>query len=95
MSARGRYALRKDTNQPDIVDAQRSIGASVKVMHEPLDLLVGLAGKTYLLECKQASKRGRKNEKTPAQQKFINEWRGHYAIVYSPAEAIEAVLGVT
>lgn len=93
MTARGRYALRKDTNQPAIVGALRAIGASVKVMHEPLDLLVGLAGKTYLLECKAVEKRGQKHEKTPAQKKFIAEWRGHYAIVYTPAEAIEVIRG--
>jgi hypothetical protein len=86
-----RYANKKDINQAAIVDAFRGVGASVYVMNTPCDLLVGIPGYSLLVEVKQVRKRGRRNEKTPAQIKFINEWKGQYAIVYTPDEAIELV----
>ena len=90
------YAKRKDANQGAIVDALRKIGATVKVMHTPLDLLVGYRGRNYLLEVKHARNktgkgRGELSQLTPAQIKFVNEWRGQYTKVYTPDEAIEVV----
>lgn len=90
---RGRYALRKDANQADVVEALRAIGASVKPLHQPLDLLVGYRGKTYLIEVKRPDKKGWRSEKTKEQINFIATWRGQYAIVYTAAEAIEVVTG--
>lgn len=86
-----RYASNKDINQSAIVDAFRAVGASVYVLDKPCDLLVGIPGYSLLVEVKQVRKRGWKSEKTPAQIKFINEWKGQYAIVYTPDEAIELV----
>lgn len=89
-----RYALRKDANQDEIVSALEKIGASVYVMHQPLDLLVGFRGKNFLLECKIVQRRGHRNNKTPAQIRFIDGWHGHHAVVYTISEAIEVVTGL-
>ena len=86
-----RWANNKDINQAAIVDAFRKAGASVYVLNKPCDLLVGIPGYSLLVEVKQVRKRGWKSEKTPAQIKFINEWKGQYAIVYTPDEAIELI----
>ena len=88
-----RYALRKDKNQGDIVDALRKVGATVRVMHDPLDLIVGFRGRNFLLECKQEKKKGWASELTPAQIKFCNEWQGQHAIVYTAEEAIAVITG--
>lgn len=90
------YAKRKDANQSVIVEALRAIGATVKVMHTPLDLLVGYRGRNFLLEVKRARSktskgRGTLAQLTPAQIKFVDEWRGQYAKVYTADEAIEVV----
>jgi len=47
-----RHAARVDSNQTEIVAAFRAIGASVFVLKLPVDLLVGYAGKTVLVEVK-------------------------------------------
>lgn len=83
-----RYAWKKDKNQSDIVDALRKAGASVEVMNFPCDLLVGIPGVSLLVEVKQARKRGWKDEKTPRQKRFIENWKGQYAIVYTVDEAL-------
>ena len=60
-----RYALRKDLNQTAIVDCLLKGGASVYALHVPVDLLVGIRGKTYLVEIK--------NKKTQYGKKGLNE----------------------
>ena len=47
-------AARRDESEPAIVDALRAAGATVVQLNGPglPDLLVGLAGRTYLLEVK-------------------------------------------
>jgi hypothetical protein len=86
-----RYALRKDLNQTDVVQALRDIGAEVRVLHKPLDLLVGYRGLNFLLEVKRPDKKGWKSERTPEQIKFMDTWRGQFAVVYTAQEAIDVV----
>ena len=71
-----RHAARVDGNQAEIVAARRESGASVFVLKLPVDLLVGYAGKTALVEIKdRSSAYGRKglNEKQSA---FLRGWNG-------------------
>jgi hypothetical protein len=71
-----RHAARVDGNQAEIVAALRESGASVFVLKLPVDLLVGYAGKTALVEIKdRSSAYGRKglNEKQSA---FLRGWNG-------------------
>lgn len=92
MSGPPRYAQRKDENQAEIVAALERIGADVFVLHEPADLLVGMAGRTLLVEIKNPKKPPSKRRLTPAQVKFHAQWRGHKAVVHTPEQAIAAVM---
>lgn len=88
MSRPPQYAQRKDGNQQDIIDALEEIGCDVWVAHQPVDLIVGFRGRSYLLEVKRPKEKVR----TPAQLKFHRDWRGHKAIVRTAQEAIDAVM---
>ena len=85
---RRRIIHRSDPNQADIVKALRAAGAYVDVIGEPLDLLVGYRGRTWLMEVK----RDEKAKLQPSQVAFFGEWRGGPAIrVNSVAEALAAI----
>lgn len=86
-----RYALRKDANQNDIVDALRKAGCSVEVMHEPCDLLVGIGGRNILLEVKDSNKPPSARKLTEPQLRFRRLWRGQYAVVETVEQAIKEV----
>lgn len=82
-----RYAKNRDTNEREIVDGLRAIGARVVQIDRPVDLLVGYRRKTFLLEVK--SGRGRL---TALQAQFFDAWAGGTAvIVRSLEEAIDVV----
>lgn len=66
-----RRAARVDANQAAIVSALRGAGCSVWVIGLPVDLLIGKAGKTVLVEIKTA-----KGRYTPLQQEFMATWQG-------------------
>lgn len=73
-----RRAAKVDANQSAIVAAMRSMGASVWVIGLPVDLLVGAAGKTALVEVKRiVGKRAPKAASyTPLQGAFMAAWNG-------------------
>jgi hypothetical protein len=75
-----RYASRIDVNQPQIVEAFRKMGCSVKHMHTAgsgiPDLLCGYGGLTLLVEVK--TEKGKLN---PRQQEWLEDWTGgHYVV---------------
>jgi len=67
-----RYAARVDANQQSIVKALRDAGAYVWIIGLPVDLLVGFAGQTYLVEVKDGSKK----RLTKLQEDFFASWCG-------------------
>lgn len=67
-----RYAARRDANEPDIVRALVAAGASVTRMKEPVDLLVGFRGVTYLMDVKVRGK----GQPTDKQIEFMENWTG-------------------
>lgn len=73
-----RYAARVDSNQAEIVAALREAGASVWIIGLPVDLLVGYAGRSMLVEVKTLT--GKLNPKpsrhTQLQKDFMLSWRG-------------------
>ena len=89
-----RRAARKDANSQDVVAALRAAGCRVHIFTEGrvLDLLVGVPtpdgrGVFVLIEVKTES-----GDLTPAQEKFIEEFRGCPCfVVRSAEEAIEIV----
>jgi len=84
-----RYAKRRDAVEPGIVEVLRKSGCSVALTDQPMDLLIGYRGKTYIGECKDPSMKGRKNEYTKKQQEFFDTWRGGPVVTLrSPEDAI-------
>lgn len=90
-----RRAARTDANQAEIVKALRAIGASVtdtsSVGQGFPDLVAGFRGRNWLLECKDGRKPPSARKLTPDQIEFKATWRGHWAVVNSPEEALEIV----
>ena len=90
-----RLAARTDANQADIVKALLDIGASVQILAAVgqgcPDLLVGLAGRNFLLEVKNGSKPPSKRKLTPAEAEWHAEWRGQVCVVESVEAALEII----
>ena len=89
-----RQAAKTDSNQPEIVQALRDVGATVFVLARVgqgiPDLAVGYRGRNYFLEVKNLDGRG--DKLTPAEKEFHDTWRGQAAVVRNEAEAL-AVIG--
>lgn len=83
--AKYRRAAKVDANQPEIVKELRGLGISVQPGHD--DILVGHNGKTYWFEIKIDEKADVKASQT----KILNEWKGHYQIVWSVEQILEAL----
>ncbi len=86
-----RRSARTDGNQRAIVKALRKAGASVETLHMVgkgvPDLLVGIGGKTFLVEVKND-----KGTLTPDQVRWHGEWRGAKPlIVRDEVQALWAV----
>ena len=85
-----RWDAKTDANQEAIVAALRDAYCSVLPMHRlgqgAPDLAVGRNGRVYFLEIKTDN-----GKLTPAEKEFQDTWRGHYAIVKTPDEALRAI----
>lgn len=90
-----RTAAKVDANQPEIVAALRSAGATVQPLHSVgqgcPDLLVGYRGQTYAIEVKDGRKPPSARKLTPAQEDWHGAWKGHVAVVSSVDEALAAI----
>lgn len=85
MSGIARRAAKRDASEPEIVSALRQCGFSVYRLHQPVDLVVGFRGRTFLVECKSGTK-GYAKGLNDNQQKFADEWRGSDVVVLSSAQ---------
>ncbi|MDP2270938.1 MAG: hypothetical protein Q8K32_09425 [Archangium sp.] len=85
-------AKQVDANQTAVVAALRAAGASVTHLHEVgkgcPDLLVGIAGKNYLVEVKDGGRPGAV-KLTPDQEVFHRDWRGQIEVVTSAMQAFQ------
>jgi Holliday junction resolvase len=91
-----RRAAKVDATQEAIVSALRAAGASVQslaaVGKGVPDLLCGLAGETWLIECKDGAKVPSKRVLTPDQVEWIAAWRGKSVIVAcGPEDALRGI----
>lgn len=80
---------RRDTNHASIRDGLRDCGWSVHDtgdVGDGLDLVVGAAGVTVLVEVKSAGGKLR-----PEQVEFIDGWRAPVVVAYSLEEAIRGI----
>lgn len=91
-----RRARRVDGNHRAIVKALREVpGCSVvdtsAVGNGFGDLLVGLAGRNYMLEVKDPSQPPSRRKLRASQILFRSQWTGHYAVVETPEQALHEV----
>jgi hypothetical protein len=86
---RRRIVHRSDPNQPEIVKFARSVGATVDIIGEPVDLLVGWKGRNLLWEVKPDPKA----KLRPSQVEFFEKWRGSVERIDSVEDAARS-LGV-
>lgn len=91
-----RRAAKVDANHNLIVAALRTAGASVQslaaVGHGVPDILVGIAGETYLLEIKDGSKPASQRKLTDDQTVWHSTWRGKpVVVVETEADALRAI----
>jgi hypothetical protein len=85
-----RYAARRDANEAIIIEALRTVGATVIRLSETgvCDLLVGYRGSNYLIEIKME-----KGKLTDEQFSFFQTWRGQCDVARTPQEALK-IIGV-
>lgn len=82
-----RYAARADANRSEIVAIFLEEGWSVYDVRMPVDLLVGKAGQTVLVEIK----RDAKAKHTKAQTAFLASWKGGAVVTIRDAEGARTV----
>ena len=91
-----RRAAKIDANQPEIVSALRSVGATVAVTSTVgqgfPDICVGFRGRSILMEVKDGDKPPSERKLTPDQKNFHASWRGEITVVTSAAEAVDYLL---
>ena len=71
-----RRASRRDANEKGIVEALRAVGATVYLLDEPCDLLVGYHGQTILMELKNPKTGYGKKGFNANQKHFAENWKG-------------------
>ena len=89
-----RHAARVDGNQAEIVAALRALGASVFVLKLPVDLLVGYAGKTALVEVKDPTSAYGKKGLNQKQSAFLMGWQGGTVALIDSVEAAQNLIRV-
>ena len=87
-----RYAARSDANQSEIVAALRASGASVFVLKLPVDLLVGYAGKTALVEIKDPNSRYGRKGLNQNQSAFLMGWNGGTVALIDSVESAQNLI---
>ncbi len=93
---RVRRAAKVDANQPAIIAALRAVGCSVQPLHTVgqgcPDLLVGKAGRTFVMEIKDGAKPPSERKLTPDQIAWHGAWRGvPVLVVIDEAQAIRHI----
>lgn len=81
-----------DANTAAIVDELRECrGVSVQHIGKPLDLLVGYAGQTFLVEIKNPDGKDKRGASWDRQLKFMQEWRGQSCVCHTAIEVLHAI----
>lgn len=68
-----RWAAKVDANQAELIAVLEKCGATVYIIKEPVDLLVGYMGVTCAVEVKNVKG---KNRQTKQQIEFFKEFKG-------------------
>jgi Holliday junction resolvase-like predicted endonuclease len=91
---------RRDANEPEIIAALEAVGARVRKLDQPVDLLVAFNGYVFLIEVKppadsaqgKAHKADRKKrERAERQRQWLEQWPGPTAVVETAEQALELI----
>jgi len=94
-----RRAAKVDKNQFEIVRALRAI-PGVTVQPGMDDILVGRNGRTWWFEIKEPEAVSKKtgqvisSELKPGQKNLLRDWQGHYQVVWTLDQILDAIMGV-
>ena len=80
------YGNKRDDNEAELVKVFERLGCSVYPLDKPADLLIGIQGRTFLVEVK-----AEKGRQTKDQVEFQMSWRGQYDIVRNEDDVIQFV----
>ena len=83
--------MRRDENEPEIVQALEAIGCTVLRQDFPCDLAVGYRARNFYIEVKNPNKPKRDRQLTKTQKQFFASWKGQVRVVETPEEAIKLV----
>lgn len=86
-----RYAAQRDSNERPIIAALKKVGAQVRQMSRPCDLLVRFRCRVYLMEVDNPDNPYRKRD--DAQLEFLREWE--VPLVQTADEALRAIGAIT
>lgn len=90
-----RTAARIDSNQTEIIQALRKVGASVAPTHMVgkgfPDIVVGFRGSNHLLEIKDGDKARSKRKLTDDERDWHLTWQGDVRVVESVNDALKAI----
>lgn len=90
-----RTAARIDSNQPEIIQALRKVGASVAPTHMVgkgfPDVVVGFRSQNFLLEIKDGGKARSKRQLTDDERDWHLTWQGDARVVESVNDALKAI----
>lgn len=86
MGIRGQYKNKRDSNEPEIVEALEGYGFTVVRMDAPVDLAIGKRGITWLAEVKTEG-----GKFTEAQMRFFENWRGNHLVLRTIQDVTEWV----
>ena len=92
MSRMPRYAAKADNNQPEITQAFLDGGASVYHLKVPVDLMVGYAGQTVLVEVKNLETRYGRKGANERQGNFMATWKGGAVALVDGPEAARRLM---
>lgn len=80
-----------DANTKGIVDELRELEISVRFIGKPVDLIVGYAGLSYLIEIKNPDGKDKRGKSWEDQLKFMEEWRGQVCVCHNTAEVLQEI----
>jgi hypothetical protein len=83
------WAKRRDKNEAEIVRELKRIGATVSIVDQPCDLIVGWRGLNWLFEVKDPTNSPAGRKLTPPQAQFHNTWRGQISVIHYVEDAME------
>lgn len=89
-----RRAARIDSNQVEIVQTLRALGASVAHTHTVkgfVDVVVGYRGRSVLVEIKDSNKPPSARKLTPMEAEFHKSWKGALVIIESKQQCEQLI----